>query len=195
MSDELQAEIDRLKEENGRLAAQAVDLHDQIKEVRTEAKDRRHENKALTAQVAELTADRDGWKSKAEAEPNALQARVDELTGKIRERDHRDAFGKVAGALKVSDPARQADLWALSGYKPESDAPDESRITATIQGALKGRSWLVDVPEPDGSTTAPGGANGASATPRPAVPGPGADRGQSVSSPTSQPATRVPGRI
>src|SRR5262249_28235014 len=108
------------------------------------------------------------------------------------------AFEAVAKALKVSDPAKLADLVKLAGYTPEADEPDEPKITAAFQEALKGRAWLVDAeetkPAPGGATTAPGGA-GATTTPTPAVAGPGSDRGQTVSSPASQASTRPAGRL
>jgi hypothetical protein len=49
MSDELQAEVDRLKALNEKLAKHLVDAHDDLKEVRGEARDRRHENKSLAS--------------------------------------------------------------------------------------------------------------------------------------------------
>jgi hypothetical protein len=198
--EELQAEVDRLTRSNADLtkkneglAASVVDLNDVLKETRGEAKERRLENRTLAQQLAELTTERDSFKQRAEAEPGELQKRLDEATGKIRERDHKDAFNKVAKGMKVSDPTAQADLWALSGYKPEGDAPDESRIKEAIGATLKGRPRFLDA-EPDGSTTAAGAANGGTQT-TPAKPGPGADRGQSLSQSPSQAPARPAGRL
>lgn len=192
--EELQAEVARLNKLNESLAGETVDLRDELKTVRAEARDRRHENKTLSQQLAEIATERDTFKQRAEAEPNALQGRIDELTGKIRERDHKDAFAQIAKTLKVSDPARQADLWSLAGYKAEGDAPDATKIAETIKGALKGRSWLVDASAAEAAPTAPGGAP-VTAAPPSGRPGPGSDRGQSLSQQSSQARERPVGRL
>jgi predicted nucleic acid-binding Zn-ribbon protein len=75
MSDELQAEVDRLKKLNEKLAKDLVSAHDDLKEVRGEARDRRHENKSLAQQLADLTAERDDYKVKAEATPRTGRPR------------------------------------------------------------------------------------------------------------------------
>ena len=200
MSDALQAEVDRLKALNEKLARDLVGAHDDLKEVRGEARDRRHENKALAAQVADLTTQRDSFRAAAEADPEDLRRTISELSGKIRETTHRAAFEQAARSLKVSDPARVADLWALAGYKPESDEADPKRLAATIGAALKGRPWLVDAeptptPAASAATPAPGGA-GATTPTTPAVPGPGSDRGQSVpATPAQAPGGKPPGAL
>jgi hypothetical protein len=198
MSEELQAEIARLKSDNAKLTTDLASLGDELKDVRHEARDRRHEAKGLAQQLAELTTDRDRFKAAAEADPEDLRKQVADHQGTIRGLKHERAFERVARTLKVSDPVKYADLLTVARYAPEGDEPDESRIAATFGEALKGRPWLVDAepkqPEPGGSTTAPGGA-GATDAARPAVPGPGADRGQSVSSPQGQPANRIAGRL
>ena len=51
MSEELQKEIDRLKAENAKLARDLAGAHDDLKEVRGKARDRRHEGKKLTEQL------------------------------------------------------------------------------------------------------------------------------------------------
>jgi uncharacterized protein (UPF0335 family) len=199
MSEELKAEIDRLKAENARLTTDFASLADDLKEVRAEARDRRHENKALTQQIVELTTDRDGWKAKAETDPEGLEAQLHQATSLVRAMKHDRAYEKVAKDLKVSDPAKFADLLKLAGHTADDDEPDEAAITSTFKETLKGRPWLVDAEPtqaaPGGATIAPGGANGASEETKPGVPGPGADRGQSVNSTTSLPATRPAGRL
>jgi hypothetical protein len=200
MNQNIEHEYEHMKAENAKLLGHVASLSDELKEVRAEARDRRHEVKGLAARIAELTADREGWKAKAEADPEGLKVRVAELTGKLRGLTHRQAFDRIAAGLKVTDPTRQADLYALSGYTPESDDVDESKLIETVQGVLQGRPWFLDA-EPGGSTTAPGGAiPGASTTTTPSAgnsgkPGPGADRGQSLSSSTSLPDKKVSGRL
>jgi hypothetical protein len=199
MSDELTAEIERLRAENARLTKDLAGAHDDLKVVRAEARDRRHENKTLAQQLAELATDRDGWKAKAETDPAEWQEKLDAAHGTVRAMKHERAYEKVAKGLKVTDPAKFADLLKLAGHTPEGNEPDEVKIAETFQDALKGRPWLVDAespkPAPGGATNAPGGAIGATTETKPAVPGPGSDRGQSVSSTTSQPASRVSGRL
>ena len=154
MSAELQAEIDRLKAEISKLTKDAVTLNEELKDVRHEARDRRHENKTLAGQLAELTTDRDRFKAAAEADPDNLRKTIDELSGKIRETAHREAFTASAKALKVSDPARVADLWRLSGYTPEGDCARPGEAQRDDHDRSQG-SILADRPTPAG----PGRAN------------------------------------
>jgi hypothetical protein len=195
MSDELQAEVDRLKAENAKLARDLAGAHDDLKEVRGEARERRHENKALTLQLETTARERDDFKTKAETTAGEWQARIDQANGTVRAMKHDKAFEKVARTLKVNDPSKFKDLIDLAKYAPEGDEPDEARIAQTFQEALKGRPWLVDQPAAEAAPTAPGGANGAKPAQVPAVPGPGSDRGQSVSSPASQAAAKPAGRL
>jgi hypothetical protein len=194
MIEELQAEIERLKAENGKLVKDLSGAHDDLKEVRAEARDRRHENKNLAQQVVELTTVRDKFKAAAEADPENFRKVIEDHRATIRDLKHERAFEKVARALKITDPVKFADLRKIAGVSPEGDEPDESKITATFQEVLEGRPWLVDA-EPGGSTIVPGGANGAKPETTPGGPGPGSDRGQSVSSTASQPANRLSGRL
>jgi hypothetical protein len=199
MSDELLAEIRRLKAENKKLTDGLSELSGELKEVRGEARDRRHEARTLAQQLAEVAADRDQWKTKVETDPEGWQARVDELRGTVRSLRHERCYEAVARQLKVSDPTKLADLLKLSGHAPEADEPDEAQISETFRAALQGRPWLVD-DEAGASTQAPGGANAnADAAGIPAEPGgrpgPGADRGQSLSSTTGPARSKVPGRL
>jgi hypothetical protein len=195
-ADDLQKEIARLKAENQKLAKDLAGAHDDLKDVRGEARDRRHETKTLKEQLDALTKERDEYKGKAEADPEGLKAQLAELTGKIRERAHRDTFAEVASAARVTDPARIADLYALSGYKPEGDEADTAKLGEIIGAALKSRPHFLD-PPPAGAGNAAAGAAGANGTTQSGgKPGPGADRGQSTSTDSSsQPRERIPGRL
>jgi chromosome segregation ATPase len=194
MSDELQKEIDRLKAENAKLSRDLAASHEDLKEVRGEARDRRHEGKKLAEQLEALTKERDEFKLKAEADPEQLKAQVAELGGKLRDVAHRAAFAKVAQGLKVSDPTKVADLYALSGYKAEADQPDEAKLVETIATALKGRPHFLDTAAGAASTAA--GAAGATQAQPGGKPGPGAERGQSVSTESKSLAPgRIPGRL
>ena len=190
MSEELQKEIDRLKAENAKLSHDLAGAHEDLKEVRGEARDRRHEGKKLAEQLEQLAKERDEFKLKAEQDPEGLKSRLVETEGKLRDVAHRTAFAKVAAGLKVTDPTRVNDLYALSGYKAEADQPDEAKLVETIQTALKGRPHFLDT-APGAAQTAPGGA-GATTAQLGGKPGPGAERGQSV---TSEGKSLAPGRI
>ena len=209
MSDELKAEVERLKNENLKLAADAKSFSDELREVRGEARDRRHENKALAAQLTELTAERDSFRAKAETTAGEWQAKIDQLTGNLRGLKHECAFETVAKQLKVTDPTRLADLVKLSGFAPQDDEPDHEKITGSFAAALKDRTWLLDTepttPAPTTPAPADAGKPAAEAAPpgpaAPAPPAPGSDRGGSPASnqlgqaPASSSTGRIVGRL
>ncbi len=191
--DELNAETERLKAENKKLASELESLLAELKDVRGEARDRRHENKSLTQQLVDLTSERDSFRAKAETSAGEWQARIDELTGTVRGMKHDRAYETVARGLKVSDPARIADLITLASYSPEGDEPDFERIADCFQATLKARSWLLDpVDEPRSSetgtnaagaaTNAPGGAIVTPTATAAVTAAPGSDRGLTLSS-------------
>ena len=201
MSEELQKEIDRLKAENTKLSNALAGAHDDLKEVRGEAKDRRLENRKLAEQLDTLAGERDKYKVAAETDPEGLKATNAELSGKLRDVNHRSVFAKVAAGLKVTDPTKVADLYALSGYKAESDTPDEKKMAGVVQEALKGRPHYLDT----AADAAKAGASGATAGSRgPGVTveqarqwrAPGSERGQSTHQESSSPPReRIPGRL
>jgi hypothetical protein len=195
-TDELQKEIDRLKAENQKLTKDLAGAHDDLREVRGEARDRRHETKTLKEQLEALVKERDEFRTKAEADPDGLRMSLAEHQATIRGLKHEAAYGRVATGLKVNDPTRFADLVKLANYQPEGDEPDETKIAAAFTEALKGRPWLVDAPPVEPAKPAPGGAQGANGTQSGGKPGPGAERGQSVSSDrSSQARERIHGRL
>jgi hypothetical protein len=191
-------ELEQLRKQLRALSSEHEDLKEELKTTRAEARDRRHANKAFEEQVAALTKDRDDFKAKAEADPDGLRKQIADHAATIRSLKHERAFATAAHALKVTDPTKFADLIKLAGYQPEGDEPDMAKITASFQEALKGRAWLVDVAKDEtaaGAAKTAAGAAGATAGQSGAKPGPGADRGQSVSSEQSQPTNRVAGRL
>jgi hypothetical protein len=197
--DDLQKEIDRLKSENTKLARDLAGAQEDLKEVRGEARDRRHEGKKLAEQLDALTKERDEFKTRAEADPERLRKRLAEAQGVIRGLKHDGAFATVAKTLKVNDPAKLMDLVKLAAYQPEGDEPDETKIATAFQAALKDRPWLVDV-ETKAATGvakhAAGVANGTPSAQHGGKPGPGNDRGQSTTSESSStPGERIPGRL
>jgi len=169
----LQKRIDELTGENATIRAEA-------KNRRLKGKTLQEEVDGLKAQVTTLTTERDNLKTVATAQPSELQAEVDSLRAKLRDRDHRDKFKELAKAQGVTDPKAQDDLWSLSGYKAETDQIDETKITAAITSSLAGRDWLKAAPAPDGANGSAAGAatqtaQAAAQATRPA--GPGVTRG------------------
>jgi len=199
MSEELHNEVDRLKYENAKLARDLASAHEDLKEVRGEARDRRHEGKKLAEQLDALSRERDELKIKAEADPEGLRKSLAEAQSVIRGLKHDGAFAKVAKGLKVNDPAKFTDLVKLAAYLPEDDDPDEAKIAASFQEALKGRPWLVDsdrMQAAGAAKSASGEAFGANAAQLGGKPGVGAERGQSVTSESkSSPPGWIPGRL
>ena len=180
MTDEETKVLEQLRAENAKLTRDLAGAHEDVKEVRGEARDRRHEGKKLAEQLEALAAERDKFKSLAEQDPENLRSQLGEATGKLRDVAHRAAFAKVAQGLKVSDPTKVADLYALSGYKAEADQPDEAKLVETVQTALKGRPHFLDTAA--GAATTVAGATGATAQQLGGKPGVGSERGQSVQS-------------
>jgi chromosome segregation ATPase len=151
MSDELQKELDRLKAEVStqraaidKLSRDLAGAHDDVKEVRGEARDRRLEGKKLTEQLELVGKERDEFKTRAEADPEGLRKSIGDAQGLIRSLKHDGAFAKIAKALKVNNASKFADLVKLAAYQPEGDEPDEAKIAAAFGEALKSRPWLMD---------------------------------------------------
>jgi hypothetical protein len=191
---ELQKEIDRLKADNDKLKRDLAGVHDDLKEVRAEARDRRHENKKLAEQLEGVTGERDKYKVASEADPEGLKTQITDLSGKLLEINHRGAFADVARSFKVTDPGRINDLYALSGYKPEGE-PDTAKLEEAIGAALTGRPHFLD-PPPGGAAQAAGAANGTAHGQLGGKPGVGSDRGQSTHSErSSQARERIAGRL
>ena len=182
------------------------DLTTELATIRAEAKDRRlkgrafkEENDALKAQVATLTTERDTLDAKAKAKPGELQTEIDSLKGKLRDRDHRDAFARLAKTAGARTDAKAIDdLWHASGYKAEADEINEPQITAAIGSALEGRDWLkAAAPAAEAAKGQPAGSGkqtAQAAAHATREPGPGANRGGGAGSsdPNEALAARYP---
>lgn len=151
MSDALiasqQAEINRLNGELAKVRSEAkehrIAKRKAVEELETLKKGGDGETAKLTKQVADLTGERDEWKAKAEANPGVLQTKIDELTGKIRTRDHTDAFKELAkDAGVLQEQTALDDLWKATEWKADSDAVDKAGLKAKITEALAARPWL-----------------------------------------------------
>jgi len=182
-------DLSALKKQLKALTEERDSLLSDLKDVRHEARDRRHEAKGLAEQLGTLAAERDDYKGKAETTTADWQAKVDALTGTVRGLKHEQTYAKIAQGLNVKDEAKFADLVKLAAYQPETDDPDEAKITTAFSEALKGRPWLADsnstAAAAGAATHASGGANGATTQTAAGKAGVGADRGQSVSTTSS----------
>ncbi len=156
-------------------------LERQLKQANDESAKRRGENKTLKARITELegqvgpanqtittlTKERDELKKAAEAAPGEKDLKIAELTGKLRTINHKAAFTKLAETKGVN-PAAVDALWTVSiagGYKPETDEPDEAKLTEVVDGLVTSQSYAFT---PSTSSTK---------QPEKLPPGPGAKRG------------------
>lgn len=216
----LQAELAKLRAENATLRSDLDATNKDLRSANAEARDRRHEVGELKTKLGDAVAERDRYKADAATAPNEWKSKYEASESKVRELVHGQTFEQLAKTLGVSNPTKLADLKALSGFKPgDGEKPDEEAIKASINKTLEGRSWLKDEPAaapPSGdgkggatttstaasgpttsaagaAQTASGGAtNGTTTASR---PGPGADRGASMSTTATAPSNRIPGRL
>jgi hypothetical protein len=126
-------------------------MNSRINELTAQVASRKEQAKRHAEQlksVAELRAahealikDRDHWKEKAEAAPSALQAKLDEATGQLRARDHRDAW-KEAVADQLNDKVTIDDIWAKLGYQPGEAIPTTDQIREQVKPAQVAAPYL-----------------------------------------------------
>jgi hypothetical protein len=147
---------------------------------------------ALAAAAGEVEAaarERDALKGQL-ASPDDKDATIAKLRGEIRDRDHRAAFEKAAKGFRgekgeTIQESAIADLFTLSGYRAEGDAPDEGALGEAIRAAVAARPFVLAPP-------AAVAANGTATTPAPGPAGPGLVRGAPE---RSTPPTRVADQI
>ena len=147
-------------------------LESELRDVRDEAASRRTKNRELKEERDEAARERDTLRGQNEdlarrvnAQPAELQAKVDELTGQLRDVNHKAAFREVA--LKGgARPEAVDDLYALSGYRPEADDADPAALEALVADQKAKRSLFFAEPA------------GASTTPAPGAPPPGSGKGK-----------------
>lgn len=153
----LNRRIDELTAEKAKLHMEATKWRVQFREVEKERNE-------LKGQIGPLTTERDTWKQKAEATPKELQARVDELSGELKSRDHRDAFLDVLHD-ELNEGVTVADLWAKLGYKPGDGTPTPDQIREQTKPLRESAPFLFR-PAPAGpGMPGPGGATRGSPPP------------------------------
>lgn len=98
----------------------------------------------LEQQLATLTGERDAARNEAsslKSAPSEAQARIDELTGKLRQRDHRDAFNKLAAGRLKPDALDAA--WKLSEWKADTDEVDAESLGNAIGSLIETHGFLA----------------------------------------------------
>jgi hypothetical protein len=187
--------------------------------LKAEARDRRIKGKKLQEQLDAATKERDGltkerdaFQAKADAAPSELQAKIDDLAGQIRTRDHRDAFQGV-NELKVKakdDAGKDVEktytlhakasiekVWGEIGYKAEGDLPDAAAITGHLGKALEAAPYLFQEKAVDTAANGSRGPQNPITTPRGSA-GPGIGTrvtNPPPSGPVRVAASDIPGRI
>ncbi len=116
---------------------------------------------SLTAQLQTLTSERDEYRDAVNdlaAERDSLKtapeasARIAELEGAIRDRNHFDKFAELAKGAKAKDAALK-HLWQVSGYKAEADEIDDKALQTLVAKLKQNADYAFD-PEPNATTTA-----------------------------------------
>ena len=124
---------------------------------RRKYRDVKAENEGLKTRVADLEIERDDALNKLKSAPDEAAAKIAELEGRIRTRDHRDAFARIAsGKIK---PAALEDAYNLSGWQADADEVDEAKLTEVIDTLLASREYLraeqAQSPAEESATPAP----------------------------------------
>jgi FtsZ-binding cell division protein ZapB len=166
MSEGASSLIDSLNRRIAELQSELADTKSEAKKRRLEVKGLREELQKTQAELQEfaegfeaLDQEYNQFKAQAEAHPSELQARIDELTGQIRTRTHRDVFDRIARDAKLR-PEAVEDAWKLSGYQAESDEVDEAKLASLIGEVVKTRPHWLDTgetppPSREGTTPRP----------------------------------------
>ena len=102
--------------------------------------------------LTEISGERDALKAKI-AQPDAQAARISELEGAIRDRQHYDKFAELAKGAKAKDAALR-HLWQVSGYKAEHDEIDDHALRSLVAKLKESADYAFDA-EPN--PWAPGG--------------------------------------
>jgi hypothetical protein len=175
------------------LAKRIEELSAENASLKSENKDRRIRNKAaateletLRTKLATVSADFDAVKKTATALPAEKDATIADLTGKLRSRDHRDAFAAVgtfdgpvdpktgkAPKHKLADGVSIDAVWQLAGYKPDGETPSAQTVAARLGEAAKAHPFLFATVD----TAADAAARSITVTAREG--GPGVDKGSS----------------
>jgi hypothetical protein len=183
MSDQLiaslNAQLERLQNENAQLRAESAKRRNTAKDLTAERDTIRKELEAAKAEAASFATERDTWKGKAEVAPGEQAKRVKELESQIVLRDHKDAFrGRVNG--KLHDKASLEEVWAAIGYQPGDSLPTAEQIDELVGKAREAKPYLFTAEPQAGNGKGPGGQ----------VPAPLSGAGGGRGNPDLQPAPK-----
>lgn len=124
----------------GRDAA-IVKLSRRLQKLKMVADELLTERENLAKERDSLLAERENLR--LSADQNVERKRADKLAADLRMIHHRTRFDQIARE-KGADSEVLDDLFTLSGYTPDTDAPDDTRLTEVIDNlkASKGR-WFA----------------------------------------------------
>jgi hypothetical protein len=108
----------------------------------------------LTKQVTDLTGKADG---------NEAAKQRDKISADFRQFKHELKFKEMAKAAGATSDGAIKDLLQLSGYKAESEEPDEKAIGSLLEAQKKERGYLFGTPgneQAQGDGFRPGPASG-----------------------------------
>ena len=113
---------DSLHNEISRLNKALSDANGEAAKYRKERAALRKERDRLATDKAQLQADHDRWKSKAETEPNDWKTRAEGFEKQLRARDHRDEWTKVLKD-QLADKVTVEKLWEEVKYSRGDQVP------------------------------------------------------------------------
>jgi|SRR5580658_3848341 hypothetical protein len=123
------------------LTVKMVTLTRENRDTRLKLREEEKQHGELKTAHTALTTDRDTWKTKAEADPPALQLKLDEAQAQLRSRDHKDAW-KAALGDQLGDKVTVEDVWAKLDYKPKEKIPTAAEITEQVKPAQGAAPYL-----------------------------------------------------
>lgn len=180
------AERDHAKSDNETIFAEVKELRGEARAYRLQLREIQEQLKAKEGELADISegfrdldAEKEELEKQLAAAPDEWRMQYEDLRGKLRERDHRDAFSEAAKARGIRDESKIKALYTLSGYTPESDDVDAGKLDAVIRETLKGYSWFADqAPAAEANGTGPGAVPGPSPAATPTTPRSAAEAAQ-----------------
>ncbi len=110
-------------------------------------KQRATEINSLKAELDALRAENGNLSAKLEKKPDDLRQELEEAKVKLRTVLHKAVFEKIAKQSGANETAID-DLYAVSGYKAESDEIDEVAIRNTVDAVLSSKPYFKAQAQP-----------------------------------------------
>lgn len=148
------AELRRLLDER---TATLTRVAAKLRDTKKAARDLQAERDAAAAErdAARAAAE----KAAKESDAGPARAELDRLKGELRTRDHRAVFDRLARERGCPDDALDF-VFTSSGYKAETDAPDEAAIGAHLDGAREKPGLARIFAGPESAAPPPGAGQG-----------------------------------